>query len=62
MTKRFRPCGNPACSICRYNLEGVPPDSGHPVEDRARDLIAGAIAIGLAFLLLFFLLPAMAAP
>jgi divalent metal cation (Fe/Co/Zn/Cd) transporter len=60
MTRRFRPCGNPACSICRYNLEGQPPDSGHPAgEERARDLIAGALAIVLLFVFLFVLLPVM---
>lgn len=54
---RFRPCGVPGCAICRYNLEGAPPDSGHGEEHVARDLIAGAFAIVLLFVFLFVLLP-----
>jgi hypothetical protein len=59
---RFVPCGRPDCSICRHNSEGEPPDSGHPTEERlARDLLVGAVGIGLLFVLLFVLLPVLAA-
>jgi len=55
---RIRPCGRPECMICRHNIPGEPPDSGHPAgEERARDLIAGALMIGLAFLFVLVLLP-----
>lgn len=55
---RIRPCGLPECRICRHNIPGEPPDSGHPAgEERARDLIAGALMIALAFLFFLVLLP-----
>ncbi|MCU0894790.1 MAG: hypothetical protein MUD06_10795 [Rhodospirillales bacterium] len=59
---RFIPCGRPDCAICRHNIEGEPPDSGHPTEERlALELLTGAVGIGLLFVLLFVLLPVLAA-
>ena len=58
---RFVPCGRPECAICRHNIAGEPPDSGHPTEERlALDLLVGAVAVLLAFIAFVILLPVLA--
>ena len=59
MTPRVRPCGNEACRICRHNIAGEAPDSGHPEESLA-SLLLGAAALLLLFVLAFVLLPVLA--
>jgi hypothetical protein len=57
---RLRVCDDPDCRICRWNEPGKPPTSGHPAGNRLSiNLLAGAVAIILLFILLFIILPAM---
>lgn len=57
MSPRVRQCGNPQCAICRFNEDGLPPDSGHPVNEDLAELALGAAMIIGLFLLLFVVWP-----
>ena len=46
----LRQCGNPACRICRNNVPGEPPDSGHPPRESLASLFLGLAAIVLCVL------------
>ena len=64
MTPNLRPCGVPECKICRFNIPGEPPDSGHPDESLAHYLVQLALATIFflsLFVLAFVLLPVLAA-
>lgn len=58
MTPRLRPCDDPDCRICRHNVPGEPPDSGHVAEgDELASALLGVAAIVLLFIVAFLLIP-----
>jgi hypothetical protein len=54
MTPRLRPCGNPDCRICAFNMRGEPP-AERP--DFFAENLLGAAALILFFVFLVMLLP-----
>jgi len=58
MNTRLRSCGNPDCRICRLNVPGEPPDSGHPDERLGlAEALIGMAAIVVLFAVFFVILP-----
>lgn len=55
---RLRQCGNPDCRICRWN-DDEHDDNGHP-DDTLAELLIGAAAIAILFLMAVVLLPVLA--
>ena len=54
-------CGNPTCRICRNNIPGEPPDSGHPAgEESLASLFLGLAAIVVILLFVVLLVPVLA--
>ena len=58
---RFIPCGRSECRICRNNIPGEPPDSGHPAgEESLASLFLGLAAIVVILLFVVLLVPVLA--
>lgn len=58
MTPRLRPCGIPECRICRHNVPGEPPDSGHVEEPEPLVLaLIGTAALVVLFIVAFVVMP-----
>ena len=57
---RFIPCGRSECRICRNNVPGEPPDSGHPPRESLASLFLGLAAIVVILLFVVLIVPVLA--